>query len=191
MKPLYSPPLYIPVVHVLRARLLSARKPVAPLARQESFSGSEPCAGLTDLLSKTSLDANDQESGDTAHKTPSFSRRGGAGVGGGGAGDSVYSGGSRMGGGGGDQSFSFGDETPRTPRDTASQGVGDNGSRWDDWRRGGGGGVAGVPGGGLDFSTPAAVDRRRGERGEGAEEDRYDGFDGGASFGMGVPGMHG
>lgn len=154
---------------------------------QESFSGSEACAGLTDLLSKTTISSSSQHGGSVMQHSPGLSQRGGGASVGGGAGGSAYS--HRM-GGGGDRSFSFGDETPRTPRDGPARSVvdTDSGSRLDRWRRGGGGRV--------DFSTPATMDRRRGAgtgagAGAGAEDDSFDALLGGSSPGVGVSGMQG
>ncbi|CBN74796.1 Putative subunit of the Anaphase Promoting Complex [Ectocarpus siliculosus] len=112
-------------------------------ALQESFSANEPCAGLEELFSKTSLDTNgnivndNSSSGrgrhqqsrgggvlrgdDGAQFTPGLSPRSGRND----DRDSSSSvgtpyGGSGRGGGGGDRSFSFGAETPRTPRDSGA-----------------------------------------------------------------------
>lgn len=170
---------------------------------QESFSANEPCAGLEELFSKTSLDANGnilnsssrgrhEQSrgggfpGDGAQFTPGLSPRSGRDDGGNSSVGTPYGGSTR--GGRGDRSFSFGAETPRTPRDsgaaTAAAAAAQSplladssssrmmmgGWRLDGEESGGGGGLFAVPhreggsgflmGGGIDFSTPAAAGTR-------------------------------
>lgn len=162
------------------------------LYEQESFAGNEPCAGLTDLLSKTSLsseqadDSHDSQHGRdeaSTHNTPSLGRAGGGGSGDAGSGipgsgrRSSYGG--RMRGVGEDRSFSFGEATPGTPNsmDTSS-------SRYGERRRGG-------RGRGGDFSTPVSeADRRRGAGGGGGgmEDDSFDNLVGSSSFGGGASG---
>lgn len=219
-------------IYIVSKSILILSTPIHPSTHpctQESFSGDGPCAGLADLLSKTTISSNATPNPDAnanpksnsngppsdthpAHATtPGFQTRG-VGLGGGAAGDGGGGGGSgsaysaRM-GEGGDRSFSFGDETPRTPRDNAAyaRGVPDSGQMWEDWRRvGEEGSGADDPGRAVDFSTPATVDRRRGARGgagdgagggrargRGDGADRFDALVGASSLGLDASDSHG
>lgn len=174
--------------------MFSSQKSIAR-SSQESFSGSEPCAGLTDLLSKTSLTSNEkgQASGDISQGSPGLSHGGGGAAGGGGASSFTYD--SRM--AGADRSFTYNEETPRSSRNLNEQSVrGEGSSRWEDWRPGGassvpGGGEEANPRMGLDFSTPVPGERKRESGRAGAvEDDSFDAMIGGSSI-AGGSGMRG
>lgn len=179
---------------------------------QESFTGDE-CTGLADLLSKTSIDAPDNDQTPDQHRgqtgnnsslfSPSSAAREGRGAASGEGRARVAGLAARDYGGhdpvsGADMSFSFGDDTPSTPFN--GNGGNRNDGMFNDWEPGESatGGIGGHGRGGLDFSTPATSangPRRhaagpRGATGGAAVEDDSDIMLAGASFDSAGSSMH-